>query len=169
MSVRSLTTLAVERDRADPASPVAGGGGRTAANAPDGTVPQGFTDVLISAIPTEPLAACTALVGVAVGAVNATDPRAYLSFRWWCFAGFVVLTILAVYASYLRDLKAPSTGAPPPPKETHRRFPLAEIIAASIAAAAWGLVMPGSPLNVQMSGTSQRWPSPLSLSPRPRS
>ena len=67
----------------------------------------------------------------------------------------MVLTILAIYASYLRDLKAPSTGAPPPPKETHRRFPLAEIIAASIAASAWGLVMPGSPLDVQMSGTAR--------------
>jgi hypothetical protein len=136
MSVRSLTTLAVERDRADPSGPVAGGGGRAAANANDGTVAQGSTDVLISAIPTEPLAAYTALVGVAVGAVNAADPRAYLPFRWWCLAGFVVLTILAIYASYLRDLKAPSTGAPPPPKETHLRFPLAEIIAASIAASA---------------------------------
>ena len=170
MSIRSLTSLAVERDRANPGAAVPGGGGPpapvpaavvAAPGAPAAAapavpqVPQRFVDVLISAIPTEPLAAYTALVGVAVGAIDIAHPRAYLPFRWWCYIGFLVLTVLAVGISYLRAFPAPSTGAPPPPKSTKRLFPWAEGGAALIAAAAWGLAMPGSALNVQLTGTAR--------------
>src|SRR5674536_65627 len=74
MSIRSLTMLAVARDKTAPSAPARGGGGEAAA-APDGTVagpparrpagqpaaqvgvPQQFADVPTSAIPTEPLTA----------------------------------------------------------------------------------------------------------------
>ena len=38
MSIRSLTTLAVARDKAAPSAPAGGGGGEAAVAAPDGTV-----------------------------------------------------------------------------------------------------------------------------------
>jgi hypothetical protein len=74
MSIRSLSNLAVERDKAPPGEAAMGGAGGAA----DGQVPQQFADVLTSAIPTEPLSAYTAAVGVVAGLKTAN----YLPFRW---------------------------------------------------------------------------------------
>jgi hypothetical protein len=163
MSIRSLVALAVARDKAAPGMPAPGGAGQAAVaqvagagvqGAPPavpaaaGGVPQQFVDVLTSAIPSEPLAAYTALVGIVVGVVDVMHPRNYLSFRWGAFAAFLVLTVLAIAVSYVR--RARSDGVT---EENKRTFPWAEAAAALIAGAAWGLVMPGSPLNVQLGGT----------------
>jgi hypothetical protein len=53
MSIRSMSNLAVERDKAAPGMPAKGG----AAGAEGAEVSQQFVDALTSAIPTEPLSA----------------------------------------------------------------------------------------------------------------
>ena len=149
MSIRSLAALAVARDKAPPAEPVAGGGGDAAAPAAPGGpfVAQQFVDVLVSAIPTEPLAAYTAIVGLTVGTVDIAHPHSYLTFRWFCFAAFLVFTLLAITVAYNRKANGPTGPV------DRRRFPWAEGGAALLAASAWGLIMPGSPLNVALTGT----------------
>ena len=152
MSIRTLTTLAIARDKAAPGQPASGGGGQAAvANATTGpAIPQQFVDVLTSAIPTEPLAAYTALIGIAAGTVDLMRPRAYLGFRWGAFAAFALLTVLAVAVSNIRKLTGPGGVVNP---ANRRAFPWAEGGAALIAAVAWGLAMPGSALNTQLTGT----------------
>jgi hypothetical protein len=153
MSVRSLAALAVARDAA-PAGQPAGGGGGAAAVAPGGqpgagagaTVPQGLVDVLTSAIPTEPLAAYTALVGITAGAVGSANT--YLPFRWWAYAVFLVVVFISVWVAYRRASKAAGVG-----NQRKLSFPVTEAAAALLAASGWGLAMPGSPLNVQLTGT----------------
>jgi len=165
MSIRSLAALAVARDKAAPAQPAGGGGGEAAivpvegapgqvAGEPPaaGGVPQRFVDVIVSVIPTEPLSAYTALVGVAVGAIGNTVPHAYLPFRWCAYTAFLVVTLAATWLAYRRASQGPAGVSDP---ENRRVFPWAEGAAALIAAASWGLVMPGSPLDVQVSGTAR--------------
>jgi hypothetical protein len=158
MSVRSLVALAVARDKAKPGT--AAGGGRAEAAvagaaggepAETGGVPQQFVDVVTSAIPSEPLAAYTALLGVAAGTINKSDPRAYLPFRWWVYGVFLFITTASIVVGYFRASRAP-TGTEP---DNRRPFPGAELGAALIAAGAWGLAMPGSAFNTQVSGTPQ--------------
>jgi hypothetical protein len=108
------------------------------------TVPQTFVDVLVSVIPTEPLAAYTALVGVAVGAIGTGN--AYLPFRWWVFAVFVAIVPIAVLVTTRQTAT--------PPGDARRRFPFLEMVVSTLAAASWGLAMPGGPLNVVLSGTT---------------
>ena len=129
-----------------------GGGGQAAvaADGAPGQIPQQFSDVLISAIPTEPLAAYTAILGVAASALSAAQPRAYLPFKWASFAAFVLITVLAVGVSYRRKVGGPGGVTNPASK---RAFPWAEGVAALVAATAWGLAMPGSALNSQVTGT----------------
>lgn len=164
MSIRSLAALAVARDKASPGKVAGGGAAEAALTQPDGVargqragappeqggVPQQFIDVLISAIPTEPLAAYTALVGVTVGTLNGPDARAYLPFRWGAYGAFLIVILGAVWLSYYRVSRGPVgvTFA-----ANRREFPIAEALAALVAGAAWGLAMPGSPLNAQLTGT----------------
>ena len=166
MSIRSLTMLAVARDKAAPSAPAGGGGGEAAVAAPDGTVagrpagqpaaqggvPQQFADVLTSAIPTEPLTAYTALIGVAVGAAEPFHPRAYLPFRWGAYGVFLGVTAAAVWVAYLRKSRGPQGPRDP---VNRRSVPLAELLSALVAAGAWGLAMPGSAFNIQIGGTTR--------------
>ena len=71
-------------------------------------VPQQFADVLTSAIPTEPLTAYTALIGVAVGAADPLHPRAYLPFRWGAYGVFLGVTAAAVWVAYCLLYTSPS-------------------------------------------------------------
>jgi hypothetical protein len=150
LSIRSLSYLAVQRDKAQPNQVAAGGGG--AAAAPDAgaaQIPQQFADVLTSAIPTEPLTAYTAILGLIVGVIDATKPHQYLPLRWWLYAGFLVLIVVAVGVTYAHKANGPD--GPRAPAKT-RVFPWVEGLAALIAGAAWGLAMPGSALNGQLTG-----------------
>jgi len=125
--------------------------GRPAGTPPEqGGLPQQFVDVLVSAVPTEPLAAYTALVGVTAGALSAPDARAYLPFRWGAYGLFLVVVLAAVWLAYDRASRGPAGVTSP---DDRRRFPTAEALAALVAGAAWGLAMPGSPLNAQLTGT----------------
>jgi hypothetical protein len=175
MSVASLTALAVERDLAPAGSPPMGGKRSTptpaagvqpdAAAAPGG-VPQTFIDTLTSAIPTEPLVAYTAVIGI-VTAVTDPSTGNYLPFRCWAAGVFVVLTAAAVLVSYRSKAAVASPAGPAATRTVPRPFrrlmivqqgravPVPELISAVVAAAAWGAAMPGGPLSVAFTGPVQ--------------
>ena len=148
MSVRSLTALAVERDRADPGSDAMGGQRGEIAGVPGAPVPQTYVDALTSSIPTEPLSAYTALVG-AYTAILGSSSTPYLALRWWAYAGFLAITLLSVIVSYLRKSRR-EVGASGSNASNGRQrvVPYLELFAALVAAAAWGMAMPDSPLDV---------------------
>jgi hypothetical protein len=168
MSVRSITALAVARDKARPGRPAGGGAAEVAVAQPDGTVrgrpagappdrggvPQQFVDVLISAIPSEPLAAYTALLAAAAVTLDGPDgkpgdPRAYLPFRWWAYGVFLAIVVIAVWVGYLRASRGPAGVQQ---QSNRRAVPVAEIASALLAGGAWALVTPGGPLIQQLAG-----------------
>jgi hypothetical protein len=100
------------------------------------------TETLIAIIPTEVLAAYTALVAIAVTTVEAGE---YGVFRWGAYAGFVLLAAAAPISSFRSKVKQDEMGGA-------RRLPIVECAAAGAAAAAWGLVMPGTPLDLVLAG-----------------
>lgn len=127
MSARSLAELAVDRD----------------VKTPGDSVVSNSTDVLVAAVPSEALAAYTAVIGV----VLASDiGSGYGPFRWSAFGTFVVLAVLAPVV-FFRNRAAESD------KNT-RHAPYFECVTAGVAAAAWGLVMPGSPLAMIFKGNA---------------
>src|SRR4051794_35919028 len=99
MSIRTLTALAVERDRAAPGTSAKGGQRGELASTPGAAVAQTYVDALTSSIPTEPLTAYTALVGIYTASLG-TNSAAYLPLRWWAYGGFLALTALTVVVSY---------------------------------------------------------------------
>lgn len=102
---------------------------------------QNAKDLVIAAIPTEVLAPYTALLAGIVATIEPGEsPRSTL--RWWIYAAALVAIIAFLGISYVRN-RAPRTT---------RKFPWAGTLAACVAFAAWGLVMPGSPLSVELSG-----------------
>jgi hypothetical protein len=82
------------------------------------------------------LAPYTALVGIVASTASAHE-----ALRWWLFGVAAALIPTSLIITYYRNRTAP-----------HRRVPLAEILSALFAFAAWGLVMPGSPLSLDISG-----------------
>jgi hypothetical protein len=78
-------------------------------------------------------------VGVIVSTIGAGE-GARLVMRWILYAaGFLAIAVW-LGGAYIRQ-----------PKKK-RRFPVAETLAATFAFAAWGLVMPGSPLSASVGG-----------------
>lgn len=137
-----------------------GSGGQPAAAA---GIPQSFIDTLTSAIPTEPLAAYTAVIGI-VTAVTDSATGNYLPFRCGAAAVFVVLTAAAVLISYRSKAAAasPPSTTPAPrwlPKrmagQQGRPVPWPELLSAVVAAAVWGAAMPGGPLSVAFTGPAE--------------
>jgi protein-S-isoprenylcysteine O-methyltransferase Ste14 len=57
--------------------------------------------------------------------------------RWAIYFFFLVVIVVYLLTSYRRDAGS----------KKKRKSPLGEILAASVAFSAWGLVMPGSPLS----------------------
>jgi hypothetical protein len=157
MSISALTTLAVERERAAPGSGKVMGGKKGIGAA---GVPQDFKDALVAAIPTEPLSAYTAALGILVGIpiAGANAEGKYLPFRWAAFAVFILATVSTVIVSYTLKRRSPGPVGVEAAAQTSkpRPVPWAEMFAAAIAAAAWGLAMPGSALNTQLSGNPAR-------------
>src|SRR3954467_4433400 len=129
MSARTLGELAAKRD--DSAS---------------GTDVSSATAALIATIPTETLAAYTAVVGTVLAANIAAQ---YGPFRWAIFGVFIILAFLAPMLAYRRP-EASADGA----AVSRRGVPVLECSAAALAAAAWGLVMPGSPLTIVVDGNA---------------
>lgn len=106
-------------------------------------------DALVKAIPTETLALYTFLLGLFIGNGKEDAVTGYLALRWWTYAGFVVLTLLAVWLTYWLSTRS---------TELHKRrklkLPMLEAATATLAAGVWGLVMPGSALQTQLPATT---------------
>ncbi|HEV2790287.1 MAG TPA: hypothetical protein VGV69_03205 [Solirubrobacterales bacterium] len=138
MSITRLNTVAVQREKGGARRPK-----RKPTNAEEAqtTERQGYLDLLITSIPTEPLALYTFLVGTIVATIEAGEDQR-LTMRWWIYAAAIAFIVFWLATSYLRRPKA----------ERKRRFPIAETAAAVVAFATWGLVMPESPLNAELSG-----------------
>jgi hypothetical protein len=145
MSIRSLTTLAVARDTANHGSAVSGGG----AGADGGSKQQTFADALTSAIPTEPLAAYTALIAI-IAAAKSVDH--YLTLRWGAYVAFLAIVVASAQISF--SAKKPTATPVDGTANGQRKIPLLEIMSAVTAAAAWGLAAPGSGLQVMLRGES---------------
>ena len=126
VSAKSLAQLAANRD-----------------TTPSGqSVVKDSTDVLVAAVPTEALAAYTAVIGVVLAAnIGST----YGPFRWSAYGAFIALAMLAPLVLFRRRTAATSGG---------RSLPILECLTAGVAAAAWGLVMPGSPLIMIFNGNA---------------
>lgn len=141
MSMTRLTAVAAQREQ---------GGARRAKRKPstkeegEKTELQGYFDLLVTAIPTEPLALYTFLVAGIVATIDAKESLR-LSMRWWIYGVMIGFIVFWLVASYWRRPKA----------ERDRKLPVAELAAAVVAFATWGLVMPESPLNAELSGDDQ--------------
>lgn len=151
MSIRALTDMALERDAGVPAQPRARARAARAqgrAQPPAGGAAgaasreQSRTDVLISAIPTEVLGPYTALVGLIVSTIDEPQEDERATLRWALYAAGLVAIAVWLGAAYVRERTS----------SRKRSFPLAETMAALIAFAAWGLVMPGAPLAIEVTG-----------------
>ena len=127
MSAKSLAQLATDRDMKPPGE----------------SVVEDSSDVLVAAVPSEALAAYTALIGIVLAANIGT---AYGPFRWSAYGAFVALAVLAPIVLF----KHRTAGSD---KES-RTLPILECLTAAVAAAAWGLVMPGSPLSMILKGNA---------------
>jgi hypothetical protein len=103
--------------------------------------PKGYLDLLVTAIPTEPLALYTFLIaGIVTTIEPGSDQR--LEMRWAIFAVTAVFIAIWMIGAHRREGKG-------------RRLPLVEIACAVVAFSAWALVMPESPLTAELSGTNQ--------------
>jgi hypothetical protein len=140
MSIRSITDLAVKRDKAPPGQPVT--------SKDPGRATERAQDAIISAIPAEILAFYTALTGGALALLIRDDPSAYLPYRWLLLGVALLLTPLAVYRSYLSKFDAARGQEDMPDKPAP---PYWEMAASTVAAAAWFLAAPGSPLLAMLS------------------
>jgi hypothetical protein len=145
-----MTDLALERDQTTPRKSSVRRHGRTADAARQpaqaGDQPdqlQGTRDVLISAIPTEVLAPYTGLIAIIVSTIEGGDDK-MLVLRWAIYAVGIVAIAAWIGSGYLHQSAA----------QKRRRFPVLETITAAVAFAAWGLVMPGSPLSADLSGSA---------------
>jgi hypothetical protein len=128
MPATCLAKLAVERD----------------ANPPGQSVAENSTQVLAAAVPTEALAAYTAVIGVVLAA---NIGSAYGPFRWSAYVTFVALAVLAPPLALCKHRSAAAGKG-------YRKLPILECLTAGVAAAAWGLIMPGSPLTLVYKGNA---------------
>jgi len=137
VSARSLAQLAEDRDTKQPGQSV-----------------NGSTGVLVATVPTEALTAYTAVIGVVLAA---NIGASYGPFRWSAYGVFIVLAVLAplvlvkrrAAATTGKDMRAAATTG-----KDMRKVPVPECLAAGVAAAAWGLVMPGNPLSMIIKGNA---------------
>ena len=145
MSVRGLNDVAVQRDL---------GGAKRVGDQPhkvedlEQTKAQGYLDLLVTAIPTEPLALYTFVVAgivATIGSEAGADKR--LTMRWIIFGVTTAFIVLWMFASYLRRSKED--------QKADRALPLPEILCAVVGFGAWGLAMPESPLMAELTGTDK--------------
>jgi hypothetical protein len=137
VSLSTLSAIAAQRDAGAPRRSTPKPESAAEARA---TEERGYMNVLVSAIPTEPLALYTFLTAGIVATIDAGEDQR-IGLRWGIYAAMIVFIVAWLGAAYLRGRAA-----------AKRRFPIAETAAAVIAFASWGLVMPQSPLNAQLSG-----------------
>lgn len=152
MSLSTSTTLAVTRDATEP--------GDNAVTLNDQEVSWG--KALVSAIPTEVLAAYTAGLGLVAG-LTAANPDAYWPFRIAWYFGWLAATPAIAWLLFWRKAKAAPTVAAGK-VAGWKALGRAEVLAPTIAAAAWFTAMPGSPWQVHLSGGAFQITSLVALS-----
>jgi hypothetical protein len=138
MSISRLSAVAVQRNTTSPRRAKKKPKSEQEAKA---TEQQGFVDLLVAAIPTEPLALYTFVVGGIVATIDSGEDER-LALRWGIYGAMILFIALWLAFSYRSRT----------PESRKRPLPFAEIAAAVVAFAAWGLVMPESPLNAELSG-----------------
>jgi len=158
MSVRGLIEVAAERDQGVPmrleskVEPLPAAEGARVRYAVAGTPPaeaekaqpQGYLDLLVTAIPTEPLALYTFLIaGIVTTIEPGSDQR--LTMRWVIFGVAAAFIAIWMAGAHMRTAN----------EKQRRKLPVVEIACAVIAFSAWALVMPESPLGAQLSGSDQ--------------
>lgn len=137
MSIQSMTALAVARNLREPTKADAGVATKEAENAD--TSPT-LSEILAKTLPVGLVTAYTAFIAVVTEVVakpttEEPNPEQFLWLRW---LGFAILTVTAAFLTY-GSYKSKTAG-------TTVRFPLVEVAAVTVAAAAWGLGIPESPL-----------------------
>ena len=143
MSISTLTTLATARNFRRPTKRDLGKATTDkAVNSPS------LPDLLVTMVPTGLVAPYTALVAALVGTIEKStptnpSPNQLLLWRWLGFAILIFATVSMTYGGYQRKAGA------------GKRFPLLEIAGATIAAAAWALAMPESPLIATLNGAAR--------------
>ncbi|MFL5898138.1 MAG: hypothetical protein ACJ76D_06690 [Solirubrobacterales bacterium] len=105
---------------------------------------QGYLDLLVTAIPTEPLALYTFLIGGIVATIDKGESQR-LTMRWVIYFVMIAFILVWLWMSYRRRPKA----------QRRRKLPFAEMAAAVVAFATWGLVTPESPLYAELSGDNR--------------
>ncbi|TDD56901.1 hypothetical protein E1263_24995 [Kribbella antibiotica] len=142
MTIGSVTTLGVARNLRAPTK-------ADAAEKPAGTAGADEKPTLLQLVAKQvPIGLVAAYTGLTSGLIQLIDeptpenpdPDQYFLYRWLGFAALVLLAAFLTYASYSRKAGA---GA---------RRPVAEVLGVSIAAAAWGLMIPESPLFAVIDG-----------------
>jgi hypothetical protein len=138
MSLRTLSQLAARRNLV----------GRSE-DAPVATHPESgatqWIDALVAQIPTELVAAYTALVAIVVGVIPSN--QSYLPLRWGILVVAVALAPVFVIIGYEATGTCATEPASARVRKHKRHVPVLECSAAAIAAATWGLATPGSPLS----------------------
>ncbi|MEV5719365.1 hypothetical protein AB0L41_36235 [Amycolatopsis mediterranei] len=153
MSLSACTTLAVARDAAVPAD--------NAVKVDDQEVTWG--KALVSAIPTEVLAAYTTVLTLALSLTTPASPDAYLPFRFAWYGSWVLATPAIAWLLFWRKAKAHET-IKASEVAGFKALGRAEIIAPTLAAAAWFTAMPGSPWQVNLSSGAFLLTSAVALS-----
>jgi hypothetical protein len=128
-----------------------------------------FAQMLVAQIPSEALLAYTTLL-----ALFSIGGGSYNPGRWGLYAAAIITCAAAVLGSYLgqrnygfddtRTVPAPRTGLTPPAADgpapahiaAHRKLhlPYLPVLAAVLSMAVYGLTVPGSPLQFEVSGTA---------------
>src|SRR4051794_7825597 len=106
MSIRSMSALAVQRDEIKPHKAK-----KAAQSAQPETVPQSWSDVIISAIPSEVLAVYTGIVGVIIATIKAGESDQFW-LRWGLYAAGAVFVMFWLAASYFRNRTAKTRPFP---------------------------------------------------------
>lgn len=136
MSLSTLSAIAVQRDEGKPRRSKRKPTTPTEAAT---TEERSYANVLVSAIPTEPLALYTFLVAGIVATIDAGESER-LVLRWVIYGVMIAFIAAWLGTTYLRGRSA------------KRKFPVVETVSAIVAFAAWGLVMPDSPLSAELTG-----------------
>src|SRR6476469_5571536 len=109
MSMSTLSAVAIQRDKGEPQR--AKRKPKTDAEARE-TEAKGYFNLLVSAIPTEPLALYTFLIAGIVATIDSGENQR-LTMRWIIYAAMIFFIVLWLGASYIRRPKA----------ERKRKFP----------------------------------------------
>lgn len=136
MAISSITTLAVARNLRKPTRSDAGA---VTAESDNAAKDPSSTDLLAKTVPVGLVSAYTAFIAVVTQVVAAPtrdnpNPTQYLWVRWLAFGILVLSAAFLTWSSYRGKA------------EKDARRPTVEVAAVTVAAAAWGLAIPESPI-----------------------